>query len=110
MARVLRGDIFWADLEPVRGHEQGGARPVLVLSHEVFNRKSRTVIAMAITSQPQRVGYPLALALADELPKPSWIKISQLRTLSTNRLGRRAGRLPDEKVNQVAEGLLELIS
>ena len=65
---------------------------------------------MAITSQPQRAGYPLTLALADELPKPSWIKISQIRTLSTNRLGRRAARLSDEKLNQVAEGLLELIT
>jgi len=56
MARILRGDICWADLNPVIGREQGGFRPVLILSHDVFNEKSGTVIAMAITSQPQRAG------------------------------------------------------
>ena len=50
MAGILRGDIFWADLNPVIGHEQSGLRPVLILSHEVFNKHSGTVIAVAITS------------------------------------------------------------
>ena len=59
MARILRGDVVWADLSPTRGHEQAGRRPVVVLSHEVFNDRSGTVIAMAITSQPQRAGFPL---------------------------------------------------
>ena len=58
MARILRGDIRWADLNPVRGHEQAGQRPVLILSPEVFNERSDTVIAMALTSQPQRAGFP----------------------------------------------------
>jgi len=53
MAGILRGDIRWADLNPVRGHEQGGPRPVLILSHDIFNERSGTVIAVAITSQPQ---------------------------------------------------------
>ena len=110
MARVLRGDIFWADLEPVQGSEQGGRRPVLILSHELFNRRSDTVIAMAITSRLQRAGYPLTLRLPDELAKPSWIKISQVRTLSTRRLGRRASRITETQMTQVIEGLLELIS
>jgi mRNA interferase MazF len=52
MARILRGDIVWADLNPVRGREQAGRRPVLVLSHDVFNERSGTVIALALTSQP----------------------------------------------------------
>ena len=83
MARILRGDIIWADLNPAIGHEQSGLRPVLVLSHEVFNKHSGTVIAVAITSQPQRAGFPLTLELeAAKLPKKSWIKISQIRTLS----------------------------
>src|ERR1035437_11049853 len=81
MARILRGDIRWADLNPVRGREQAGLRPVLILSHDLFNRKSETVIAMAITSQSQAAGFPLTLALPPEvLPKPSWVKISQIRT------------------------------
>lgn len=50
MARILRGEIWWADLNPVRGHEQAGVRPVLVISHDVFNQRSGTVIALAITS------------------------------------------------------------
>ena len=53
MARVLRGEIYWADLNPVRSHEQAGRRPVVVLSHEVFNRRSGTVIAMAIEPGPE---------------------------------------------------------
>jgi len=61
MARILRGDIFWADLNPVRGREQSGIRPVLVISHDVFNQRSGTVIAVAITSQSPRAGFPLGL-------------------------------------------------
>ena len=52
MARVLRGEIRWADLNPVRGHERAGLRPVLVLSHDAFNERSGTVIALALTRQP----------------------------------------------------------
>ena len=59
MARILRGDIIWADLNPTIGHEQSGLRPILVVSHEVFNKKSGTVIAVAITSQFQKAGFPL---------------------------------------------------
>ena len=90
MARILRGDIHWADLNPVIGSEQGGLRPVLILSHNVFNERSGTVIAVAITSQPQRAGYPLTMELVDtELPKKSWVKISQIRILSTKRIGKK---------------------
>ena len=70
VARILRGEIRWADLNPVRGKEQAGLRPVLVLSHDVLNAHSGTVIAMAITSQPQRAGFPLTLELeSSSLPK-----------------------------------------
>ena len=90
MADVLRGEIYWADLMPVRGHEQGGVRPVLIISHDLFNARSGTVIALAITSQPQRAGFPLTWQIpAGVLPRPSWVKISQIRTLSTDRLGAR---------------------
>ena len=110
MARILRGEIYWADLSPVRGREQTGLRPVLVLSHEVFNARSGTVIALAITSQPQRPGFPLTLRLESvRLPKPSWVKISQVRTLSTERLGRKLGAVSPEELARVADGLFELV-
>jgi mRNA interferase MazF len=109
MARVLRGEIRWADLNPVRDHEQAGQRPVLVLSHDVFNERSGTVIAVALTSQEPRAGYPLTLELTGKLPKRSWVKISQIRTLSTERIGRRVGRATDEELARVLDGLLELV-
>ncbi len=92
MARLLRGEIRWADLNPTRGHEQAGMRPVLILSHDVFNERSGTVIAIAITSQMQKAEFPLSLELkSGELPKRSWAKISQIRTLSTESVTRRTG-------------------
>ena len=110
MAGILRGEILWADLDPTRGHEQGGHRPVLVISHEVFNERSGTVIAMAITSQPQRAGFPLSVELTSgNLPKRSWVKISQLRTLSTERLGAKVGRISIEELEHLVEGLNEII-
>jgi mRNA interferase MazF len=109
MARILRGEIRWGDLNPVRGHEQAGQRPVLVLSHDVFNERSGTVIAVALTSQEPRAGYPLTLELTGKLPKRSWVKISQIRTLSTERIGRRVGRASDEELARVLDGLLELV-
>jgi mRNA interferase MazF len=110
MARILRGEVRWADLNPVRGHEQAGERPVLVLSHDVFNERSGTVIAVALTSQEPRAGYPLTLELKSaKLPRRSWVKTSQVRTLSTERIGRRLGRVSDEEIAQVVEGLFELI-
>jgi len=94
----------------VRGHEQSGQRPVLVLSHDVFNERSGTVIGVALTSREPRAGYPLTLELVDaKLPKRSWVKISQVRTLSTERLGRRLGRASDEELARVLEGLLEIV-
>lgn len=106
----MRGEIYWADLSPVRGREQAGLRPVLILSHEIFNRHSETAIAMAITSSPQKVGFPLTLALSPEsLPKPSWVKISQIRTISVERLGKRIAVLDPEALGQVVDGLIELI-
>jgi mRNA interferase MazF len=112
MARILRGDIIWAELNPVRGHEQAGLRPVVVLSQDVFNERSGTVIAMAITSQPQRAGFPLTLELHEDagLPKQSWAKISQVRTLSTERLGKKLGRLSPETLAVLVEGLNEIIA
>jgi len=110
MARILRGDIVWADPEPIRGHEQGGHRPVVVISHDVFNARSGTVIAMAITSQPQAAGFPLTLEITSvKLPQPSWVKISQIRILSTARIGKRLGRLSPEELSRLIEGLNEIV-
>jgi mRNA interferase MazF len=110
MARILRGEIRWADLNPVRGSEQGGLRPVLILSHDVFNDRSGTVIALAITSQEQRAGFPLTLELASPLlPKKSWVKISQIRTLAVERIGRKIAEAAPEELAQVVEGLNEIV-
>ena len=110
MARILRGDIRWADLNPVRGNEQAGLRPVLILSHDVFNARSGTVIAVAITSQPQRAGFPLTLELVSPgLPKQSWVKISQIRTLSVERIGKKIAEASPEELVQVIEGLNEIL-
>jgi mRNA interferase MazF len=110
MARILRGEIYWADLDPTKGREQAGQRPVLILSQDIFNERSGTVIAMALTSQPPKAGFPLTLELSDSaLPKRSWIKISQIRTLSTERLGKRVTRLPEKDLDLAIEGLSEII-
>ena len=110
MARVLRGEIRWADLNPVRGREQAGRRPVLILSHDIFNERSGTVIAMAMTSQEPRAGFPLTLeSRGDGLPKRSWIKISQVRTLSIDRIGGRVARATDEEVARALDGLTEIL-
>lgn len=93
MARILRGEVYWADLDPVRGSEQAGS-----------------VIALAISGQPQRAGFPLTHRLQTvRLPKPSWVKISQVRTLSTERLGRRLGAVSSEELDQIVEGLFDLV-
>ncbi len=110
MARILRGEIRWADLNPVRGREQAGQRPILILSQDVFNDRSGTVIAVALTSQPQRAGFPLTLELhARGLPKRSWVKISQIRTLAVERIDKVIGRASPEELAQVVEGLNEII-
>jgi mRNA interferase MazF len=110
MARILRGDIYWADLNPVIGSEQGGLRPVLILSHNVFNERSGTVIAVALTSQPQRAGYPLTYELSKEkLPKRSCVKISQIRTRSVERIRKKLSKVSDEELAIIVEGLNEII-
>ena len=110
MARILRGEIRWADLNPVRGHEQAGERPVLVLSHDVFNERSGTVIAVALTSQEPRAGFPLTIEIrAVGLPKRSWVKMGQIRTLSTERVGRRLARASEEDLVQITDGLNEIL-
>ncbi|MBK1656581.1 type II toxin-antitoxin system PemK/MazF family toxin [Allochromatium vinosum] len=110
MAKILRGEIRWADLNPTIGREQSGERPVLILSQDIFNERSGTVIAMALTSQEQRAGFPLTYEiLASKLPRRSWVKISQIRTLSTERIGKKIGRLSSDELAHIIEGLNEII-
>jgi mRNA interferase MazF len=110
VARIRRGEIRWADLAPTRGREQAGRRPVLVLSQDVFNDRSGTVIAMALTSQPQRAGFPLTHELGEgAVPKRSWVKIGQIRTLASDRLGKRLGQASPEDLAAVIEGLGEIV-
>jgi mRNA interferase MazF len=110
VAGILRGEVRWADLNPVRGREQAGRRPVVILSQDIFNERSGTVIATAITSQPQRAGFPLVIELdSDALPKQSWVKISQIRTLSTERIGKKIGTVSQEELDQIVEGLIQII-
>jgi mRNA interferase MazF len=110
MARILRGEIRWAELDPTRGHEQSGRRPVLIVSNDVFNDRSGTVIAVALTSREPQAGYPLTLEChAAGLPKRSWVKISQIRTLATERIGRRLARAPKAELERVVEGVMEII-
>ncbi len=111
MARILRGEIYWADLDPVKGREQAGHRPVLVLSHDVFNARSGTVIAAAVTSQPQPAGFPLAVEIrgSSACPNASWVKVGQIRTLSVRRLRRKLADVSPEELGRVVDGLNEII-
>lgn len=110
MAKILRGEIRWANLNPTIGHEQSGERPVLILSQNIFNERSGTVIAMALTSQSQRASFPLTHEIQKaKLPKRSWVKISQIRTLSTERIGRKIGSIDSKELAHVIEGLNEII-
>ena len=103
--------MLWAELDPTQGREQAGRRPVLVISHDIFNERSGTVIAMAISSQPQKAGFPLAVELmSGSLPKRSWVKVGQIRTLSLERLGKRIGRVTPEEILRIVEGLNEIVA
>ena len=110
MARILRGDIYWVDLNPTIGSEQAGYRPVLIISEDVFNQRSGTVIGIAITSQQPKAEFPLTYFLStSDLPKKSWVKISQVRTLSIKRIGKRIGQVNPEELDMIIEGLNEII-
>lgn len=110
MAGILRGDIYWANLNPTIGNEQAGFRPVLIISEDIFNERSATVIALALTSRRQNAGYPLTFRLSSvDLPKESWVKISQIRTLSIKRIGRYIDHIQPEELDVIIDGLNEII-
>lgn len=114
---VKRGDIFYADLSPVIGSEQGGIRPVLIVQNDIGNKYSPTVIAAAITSQINKAKMPTHIEIAAEdfgLNKDSVILLEQIRTIDKKRLREKIGRLDDflmDKVNDaisISFGLVEL--
>jgi mRNA interferase MazF len=110
MARILRGEIRWANLSPTLGHEQSGLRPVLILSNDVFNERMQIVIAIALTSKQPRFGFPLALEIdSAELPEKSWALMGQVRTLSAERIGKKLGLVSIEEIDRIIEGLNEII-
>ncbi len=105
---VKRGDIFYADLSPVLGSEQGGVRPVLVVQNDIGNKFSPTVIIAAITSQINKAKLPTHLEITAEeygLSKDSVILLEQIRTIDKKRLRERIGRLDDELMGKVSEAL-----
>ena len=104
MHPVRRGDIYYADLSPVVGSEQGGMRPVLIIQNDTGNRHSPPVIAAAITSQPGKANLPTHISLAARscgLTRDSVILLEQVRTLDTSRLRERMGRLDETAMHQV---------
>jgi mRNA interferase MazF len=111
MASLLRGDIYWAELDPVIGHEQGGRRPVLIVSRTVFNDRSGTVIAVAITSAEPKAGFPFTVELKKtQMGRRAWAKVSQVRTISIKRLANRITSCASSELEQVVEGLNQLIA
>jgi mRNA interferase MazF len=111
MARVLRrGDVVWAHLGQARGSEQKGHWPVLVLSRTSFNRRSGTVVTAALTSRKPGAGYPLTVELESSgLPRRSWVRNHQIRTLSVDRLGKKITSVSPEELASVVRGLFEII-
>lgn len=101
---VKRGDIYYADLSPVVGSEQGGVRPVLIVQNDMGNRHSPTVIAAAITSQTDKAKLPTHIEVSSSncgLAKNSIVLLEQIRTIDKKRLKEKMGRLDDGSMQQV---------
>ena len=104
MSTVKRGDIYYADLSPVVGSEQGGMRPVLIVQNDTGNKHSPTVIAAAITSQTGKAKLPTHIELNAQsvgLSRDSVILLEQIRTIDNSRLRERMGKLDDKTMNKV---------
>ena len=109
MQEIKRGDIYYADLSPVVGSEQGGVRPVLVIQNNVGNKYSPTVIVCAITSQINKAKIPTHIELEQSkynLPKDSVILLEQIRTIDKRRLQEKIAILDDLKMRQVNKAIL----
>ena len=109
--KVKRGDIFYADLSPVVGSEQGGVRPVLVVQNDVGNKYSPTVIIAAITSQMNKVKLPTHVEVSAEfgLPKNSVVLLEQIRTIDKKRLREKVGYTDEFFMKKVNEALLRSV-
>lgn len=108
-----RGDIFYADLSPVVGSEQGGVRPVIIIQNDVGNKYSPTVIIAAITSQINKAKLPTHVEISSEaygLNKDSVILLEQIRTLDKKRLKEKIGHMTDEDMSKVDNALLVSLS
>ncbi|MEG2687642.1 MAG: type II toxin-antitoxin system PemK/MazF family toxin [Clostridia bacterium] len=109
MEMVKRGELYYADLSPVIGSEQGGVRPVLIVQNDIGNKYSPTIIAAAITSQLDKAKLPTHIALSAEqygLQKDSVILLEQIRTIDKKRLKEKIGELPTNLMSRVNEALL----
>ncbi|MDP4118204.1 MAG: type II toxin-antitoxin system PemK/MazF family toxin [Bacillota bacterium] len=105
---IRRGDIYYADLSPVIGSEQGGVRPVLVVQNDVGNKYSPTIIAAAITSQINKAKLPTHIEIDAEeygLTKDSVILLEQVRTIDKQRLRDKIGKLDDDLMGRVNDAL-----
>ncbi|KXB65839.1 toxin-antitoxin system, toxin component, MazF family [Parvimonas sp. KA00067] len=109
--KVKRGDIFYADLSPVVGSEQGGVRPVLVVQNDVGNKYSPTVIIAAITSQMNKVKLPTHVEVSAEfgLPKNSVVLLEQIRTIDKKRLREKVGFTDEFFMKKVNEALIKSV-
>ena len=108
MFTVKRGEIYYADLSPVVGSEQGGIRPVLIIQNDVGNRYSPTVIAAAITSRRDKAKLPTHIALSAKgcgLTKDSVILLEQIRTIDKRRLREKLGHMEDGVMRRVDEAI-----
>jgi len=106
---IKRGELYYADLSPVIGSEQGGVRPVLILQNDIGNKYSPTVIVAAITSQINKAKLPTHIELSAteySLPKDSVVLLEQIRTIDKRRLQQRLGQLTNEKMNEVNNAML----
>ena len=106
---VKRGELYFADLSPVVGSEQGGIRPVLVVQNDIGNKYSPTIIAAAITSKLNKAKLPTHIELASKdygLEKDSVILLEQIRTIDKTRLKEKIGELSDFKMNQVNRAMM----
>lgn len=104
---VARGAIVWADLDPVEGHEQGGRRPVLVVSNSDFNQRSGTLVVFPLTTKAPRLGYPFTIPVPPStVGRPSWVKLTQVRTIDDRRVSGDLGIAPAVFVEQCLSGFL----